>query len=340
MTAYTSINLPFAALSTEISQKTAIRTRLNAARFTGSIIAGLTGLIIAGIVLGSEGSANNEYFLMGKISGCIAVTTTLISCWGLAPFAKKARRPSGKIENITLQFKRIFRNKKFLKVITLYILLWCALQLMQTVALIYVEDVLKVPTDIAMWIPIPFQISALIGLQVWTRVSNKLNRISALNYGAIIWIISCTAALFLPALSNSLGMRDGLFINANNIILFTLLIFIICLIGIGASTAFLIPWSLLPDAIDEDPEKPAGLYTAWMVLIQKVGIALSVQLLGFLLYLSGYQSCFVDKDSLSIIEQCTSAQLTIRLCIGFIPSVLVIIGILVMRNWDQKPITN
>ena len=41
-----------------------------------------------------------------------------------------------------------------------------------------------------------------------------------------------------------------------------------------ASTAFLIPWSLLPDAIDEDPEKPAGLYTTWMVLIQKIGIAL------------------------------------------------------------------
>ena len=52
MTAYTSINLPFAALSTEISEKTEIRTRLNASRFTGSIIAGLTGLIIAGVVLG------------------------------------------------------------------------------------------------------------------------------------------------------------------------------------------------------------------------------------------------------------------------------------------------
>ena len=151
-----------------------------------------------------------------------------------------------------------------------------------------------------------------------------------------MWIISCTAALFLPALSNSSGVGDGLFMNANNIILFTLLIFIICLIGIGASTAFLIPWSLLPDAIDEDSEKPAGLYTAWMVLIQKIGIAFSVQLLGFLLYLSGYQSCIIDKDSLNIMEQCYSAQLTIRLCIGFIPSILVMIGLLIMRKWDQK----
>ena len=88
-----------------------------------------------------------------------------------------------------------------------------------------------------------------------------------------MWIVSCTAALFLPSLTKNSGVGDSLFLNAGNIFLFILLIFIICLIGIGASTAFLIPWSLLPDAIDEDPEKPAGLYTAWMVLIQKIGIA-------------------------------------------------------------------
>ena len=132
---------------------------------------------------------------------------------------------------------------------------------MQTVALIYVEDVLNVPSEIANWVPIPFQISALLGLQIWTRVSNKLNRISALNYGAIIWIVSCTAALFLPSLSKVSSLEAGLLLNFDNLLLFIILIFIICLIGIGASTAYLIPWSLLPDAIDEDPEKPAGLYT-------------------------------------------------------------------------------
>ena len=48
------------------------------------------------VILGSEGSANGEYFLMGKISGCIVVATTLISCWGLVPYAKKPEDLQGK----------------------------------------------------------------------------------------------------------------------------------------------------------------------------------------------------------------------------------------------------
>tara|TARA_Y100001978_G_scaffold77565_1_gene69579 strand:- start:121 stop:486 length:366 start_codon:yes stop_codon:yes gene_type:complete len=114
------------------------------------------------------------------------------------------------------------------------------------------------------------------------------------------------------------------------------LVVVICLIGIGASTAYLIPWSLLPDAIDEDPEKSAGLYTAWMVLIQKIGIGLSVQVLGVLLSLSGYRinnNCF-DFDC---IKQPELTQITIRICIGLIPSLLVILGLLTINKWDQKP---
>ena len=55
MTAYTSVNLPYAALSTELTTDTAIRTRLNAARFTGSILAGLSGLVVASVVLSDGG---------------------------------------------------------------------------------------------------------------------------------------------------------------------------------------------------------------------------------------------------------------------------------------------
>ncbi len=336
MTAYTSVNLPFAALSTELSEKISIRTRLNAARFTGSILAGLSGLIIAANILSRNDSG---YLIMGKISGIIATSATLISCWGLAPFAKKARRPSKIHIPIKIQLNRIFNNKKFLKVITLYLLLWCALQLMQTVSLIYVEQVLLIPSKYAKWIPIPFQLSALIGLQIWSFFSNKFSRIFALHFGSFIWIISCLLVLFIPSFETA-NQVEGLFLNqGNNAYLFIILIFVICLIGIGASIAYLIPWSLLPDAIDEDPDKSAGIYTAWMVLIQKIGIGISVQLLGVLLSLSGYK-IVENCSNFDCFEQTELTQLTIRLCIGLIPSLLIVCGLLIMQKWDNQNISN
>ncbi len=332
MTAYTSVNLPFAALSTELTNDTSIRTRLNAARFTGSILAGLSGLIVAAGLLSS---GNDGYVLMGKITGSIATFATLISCWGLAPFAKKARTPISKSEPFKYQLKRILRNKSFVKVILLYLLLWCGLQLMQTVSIIYLEEVMRVPTELSKWIPIPFQLSALLGLQFWSLYSNKYGRIQALNKGVRIWIIACLISMLLPPITAGSDINSLLFISLDSLKMFMLLITIL-FIGFGASTAYLIPWSLLPDAIDADPDKPAGIYTAWMVLVQKIGIGLSVQLLGVLLSFSGY----VSANQCAILDKCllqpSTAITTIRICMGLIPSALIFIGLLIMRDWVDR----
>ena len=50
---------------------------------------------------------------MGRISGTIVTIITLLSTWGLAPFAKIARKPINKIKPIKNQFERILKNKIF-----------------------------------------------------------------------------------------------------------------------------------------------------------------------------------------------------------------------------------
>ena len=77
-----------------------------------------------------------------------------------------------------------------------------------------------------------------------------------------------------------------------------------------------------------------------MVLIQKIGIGLAVQLLGLLLFISGYQSFVADANNMNIIEQTPLVQWTIRLCIGLIPSLLVITGLRVMKKWDKDVVSN
>ncbi len=333
MTAYTSVNLPFAALSTEITEETSIRTRLNAARFTGSILAGLSGLIVAA---GLISSGHDGYLLMGRITGSIATISTLISCWGLAPFAKKARRPSGKAEPITIQIKRVIQNKLFHKIIYLYLLLWCGLQLMQTVSLIYLQQVMKISNGLSAWILIPFQISALVGLQFWSLYSNRFGRIKALMKGGSIWILACIITIFIPPIYQGVSINNLFSLSSIDSFKLIILLITILLVGFGASTAYLIPWSLLPDAIDADPDKSAGVYTAWMVFIQKIGIGLSVFLLGVLLTFAGYQSSTECIAITNALDQPASALTTIRICMGLIPSLLVAAGLSIMRGWRSN----
>ena len=324
MTAYTSVNLPYAALSTELTQDTATRTRLNAARFTGSILAGLSGLIVASLVLTDGGGG---YVAMGRITGTIAAVATLISCWGLAPYAKQAQRPAPNQEPPLQQLKRVLANARFRQVVGLYLLLWFGLQLMQVVALIWLVQVAHLPPHLSTWFLLPFQIASLAGLQLWSVLSNRNGRVATLRWGAGLWIIGCLLSMLFPPLGADPGWMELLPLGL-----------LIALLGVGAATAYLIPWSLLPDAIDADPSKPAGLYTAWMVFGQKLIIGLTMSVFGSLLSLTGYISARGGNCSgaLSFIEQPDSALLAIRLCMGLFPAILVFFGLVVMRGWPDR----
>ncbi|HBP54154.1 MAG TPA: MFS transporter, partial [Synechococcus sp. UBA8638] len=170
--------------------------------------------------------------------------------------------------------------------------------------------------------PLVFQISAVPGLWLWGRVAQQRGRIPALRRGLALWGVALVLALVLPPFPLGMGgVWQGLFL--------ALLALTITLLGLGGSTAFLIPWSLLPDAIDADPDHPAGFYTAWMVLVQKLGIGLGILVVGFVLEWSGY----VANQGVS---QPDGAVVMIRLCISVVPGTLIALGLVVMRRWPRR----
>ncbi|APD48034.1 MFS transporter [Synechococcus sp. CS-602] len=326
MAAYTGVNLPYCALATELTEDTKLRTRLNAARFTGSILSSLVGLLLGALLVGYGAPG---YLAMGAAAGAVAVVGTLLSAWGLAPAARVCRRPSGRPEPITAQLGRIRRNGRFLRVVGLYLLLWGALQLMQPVSLLYLSEVMHLPQSWSTWMLIPFQLSAMAGLELWSRLAARRGRLVALRWGGGLWIaMGVLAMLLVPLDATAAPLAPG-----GNSLRFALLVLVVLLLGLGAATAYLLPWSLLPDAIDADPERPAGLFTAWMVMTQKLGSALSVFLLGNLLSWSGYVAGLAE-------DQPATAVAMIRLCIGLIPAVLVTLGLVVMRRWPQQPVVS
>ncbi len=321
MAAYTGVNLPYCALATELSEDTRLRTRLNAARFTGSILSSLLGLMLGALLVGYGAPG---YLAMGVAAGAVMVVGTLLSAWGMAPAAQVCRRPSGAPAPITAQLGRIRRNGRFLRVVGLYLLLWGALQLMQPVSLLYLTEVMHLPQSWSTWMLIPFQLSAMAGLELWSRLAARRGRLVALRWGSGLWIaMGGLAMVLVPLDAAAAPLAPG-----GNGLKFSLLVGVVVLLGLGAATAYLLPWSLLPDAIDADPERPAGLFTAWMVMTQQLGSAVSVFLLGNLLSWSGYVAGLVGG-------QPRPALVMIRLCIGLIPAVLVVLGLVVMRRWPQ-----
>ena len=105
---------------------------------------------------------------------------------------------------------------------------------MQTVSLIYLEQVMLVPIEISKWIPIPFQISTLLGLQFWSFYSNKYGRISALFKGGKIWILACLLVMIMPPIAKGVSINTLLFFDNIEGIKMLILLLIIILVGFGA----------------------------------------------------------------------------------------------------------
>jgi glycoside/pentoside/hexuronide:cation symporter, GPH family len=322
---YTCVNLPYTALAAELTTDVKLRTRLNSARFTGSILATITAALLAGVLVRQLNDASS-YLPVGLVSGGVITGSALLCGWGLLPMARRCQRPESSSGTTRRLLRRVGRNGRFLMVLGLYLLLWCALQLIQAVSLFFLPVVLQVPEGLSKLILLPFMVSSLGGLWLWTSVAHHRGRLQALRWGSALWIGACLLVMVLQPLDPAVGVLGS---PGNTLKLLALLATIVTA-GAGASTAYLIPWSLLPDAIDADPEKPAGQYSAWMVLAQKVCISAVIALLGVLLSASGY------NEALASDAQPASALMAIRLCMGIIPAVLVLLGLVVTRRWPEK----
>lgn len=329
---YTCVNLPYTALASELSTDVDLRTRLNTARFTGSILATIGGALLAGVLV-TNLCDPTTYWPAGQVSGLIIAGTSLLCSWGLLPMARRCRRPESARGTTRKLLGRVGRNGRFLMVLGLYLLLWCGLQLMQAVSLFFLPVVLQVPEALSKLILLPFMVSSLAGLWLWSAVSHRQGRLQALRLGGSLWIGACALVMILQPLDPGTGAFGSM---ANSLRMIALLLTIV-LAGMGAATAYLIPWSLLPDAIDVDPEKPAGQYSAWMVLTQKVCISAVIALLGVVLSASGYSEAGNSGcQAQTLIAQPESAVIAIRLCMGLIPAVLVVLGLLLMRRWPDR----
>ena len=227
--------------------------------------------------------------------------------------AIEARNSASSVPEIPIkqQLKIAFNNKAFLYVIGIYLCSWLGVQLTASILIYYVVSWIGMDEASFPLVAIAVQGTALVMLFFWKAVSNRLGKKTVYYLGMIVWIIA-QAALFVI----QPGQTTLVYIGA-------------IMAGFGVSVAYLIPWSMIPDVIELDElntgQRREGIFYSFMVLLQKLGLALALFLVGQALEWSGFIQRIPGEP---IPVQPDSALLAIRIAIAPLPTVFLVIGLI------------
>ena len=385
--AYTAVNLPYTALTPELTQDYNERTNLNSFRFAFSIGGSILSLALATFIFKAyPDDPKQQYLVLGGVSSLLSIIalfwctfriqergaapllqqqgkkilgfilaaagvlgivygvsqiiggTTGISVLGIASIlfglqsigfgitlilakteshlssreAVETRNLANSVPSVPIreQLKVAFANKAFLYVIGIYLCSWLGVQLTASILIYYVVSWMGMDEAAFPLFAIAVQGTALVMLFFWKFVSDKLGKKIVYYLGMVIWIIA-QAALFLI----QPGQIGLLYIGA-------------VMAGFGVSVAYLIPWSMIPDVIELDElntgQRREGVFYSFMVLLQKLGLALALFLVGQALEWSGFVARIPGQP---IPVQPDSALLAIRIAIAPLPTVFLIIGL-------------
>jgi GPH family glycoside/pentoside/hexuronide:cation symporter len=310
-TAFTVVNVPYTALTPELTNDYDERTSLNSYRFAfsigGSLIAAVGHQIIVDALKPAWGeqAAYTGSVLVWSIVGSVPF---VFAFWGTYE-----RHTHTEMKELSLldSLKITFGNRAFRYVISIYLLSWVVVQTVSTIIIFYLTYWLRKPHLISLTI-LCVQGSALLWLFIWSRVSQSIGKKGVYYRGMIFWIF---VSLALFAVQPEWG--DGV------------ILLLAALAGVGVATAYLVPWAMLPDVIELDEletgERREGAFYGFFVLLQKSGLAFAALLVGWMLDAAGYVT--PPPDALAPIQQPASALLAIRWMVGPVPAIILALSL-------------
>lgn len=311
---YTVVNLPYTAMTPELTQDYDERTQLNSFRFAFSIGGSILSLMLAAVIFNTIADRALQYITLAALCGLISVAALFWCVFGVRRRAlafEASRSPENEAEIPVLQqFKIAFSNRPFQFVIGIYLCSWLAVQITASVIPYFVVNCMGLGDGDVPPVLIGVQGTALVMLFVWSAVSKRFGKKIVYFAGGLVWIIAQLGLFLLQP--GQVGLMYVLAVMA----------------GVGVSTAYLVPWSMIPDIIELDElqtgQRREGVFYGFMVLLQKLGLALGLFLVGQALQQSGFISAVAGEP---IPVQPESALSAIRWAVGPIPTISLICGL-------------
>ncbi len=158
--------------------------------------------------------------------------------------------------------------------------------------------------------------AALVFIPVIVALANKVGKQKAYLIAVAWWVVVMVSLTFLPR-------------NAG-----PLIYLIVAGAGIGVAAAHVVPWSIVPDVIEQDELNTGfrreGTYYGFMVFLQKTGSAAALAFMQWILAISGYIIPPDSSNPLSVVQP-PSTLLAIRLLIG--PFAAILLAISMVLAW-------
>ena len=315
-TAFTAVLLPFSALAAELTSGYDERTSLISFKSGFSIGGSIFSLILAQIIFKLVSSPSKQYLFLGAIGGALAILAVYLSVWGTYRHYRALQTKQSQIERppaqrIWQQLKIALSNRPFLYLIGIYLCSWLGVQVTAAILPYFVINWMKLPEYHFTQMALAVQGTALGMMFIWTTLSHRVEKKAIYCMGIPLTICALVGLFILQP-----GQIGLMYIWA-------------VMAGIGISTAYLVPWSMLPDVVDLDELKTGqrreGIYYGCVVQLQKFGVAMALFLVGKILDWAGFISKVAGQTP---PIQPDSALWAIRLIIGPVTILSLVVGLI------------
>jgi GPH family glycoside/pentoside/hexuronide:cation symporter len=296
--------MPFFALTPELTSDYDERTSLMSARAFFSIVGSLLAYPIPPMIIGGFSPDHTSNVLrMGIIFAIVSAIPLYIVFFGTRERPEYiVQKQPGLLESIRSSLK----NRPFIFGAGIYLFTWFTVDLLMFILIYFIKHVVNRESSTDLITGVIF-IIAIIALPLWTWTSRRLNKRLAYILG-----MAFLAAVLMALIT----------LNAATPLYFILILCVLA--GIGVSAAHVIPWSMIPDAIEygelKTGERHEGMFYSLISLSQKIASSFAIPLGLLVLGKSGYMP--------NSVEQPASAILGIRIVTGPIPAVMICFGIL------------
>ncbi len=300
-TLWTLTNVPYYALTAELTEDYDERSSLTAFRMVLGVPAYIVGAALTPFLVGLFADKRTGYGVVGVVYGLLAAIVLWIAAAGIR---ERQQIAASKAETPPLRtFLETFRNRPFVRLIVAFLLANVAFALIKTLLYYFLTYQLDMEKQVSVVMFILLLLVVLF-LFPWKKLSERLDKGPAYALGLLIGGVAMALTFFLPH-------RPTPWVYV-----------IAVLAGIGFSAQWVFPWAMVPDVVEIDRldtgEHRGGMYYGVWGLATKLSDALGLVAAGWVLQLSGY---------VPNVAQSASTLLGIRLFFGPVPLLFILFSL-------------